>query len=100
MLLQGLLPSATAWKPQGIMQPGICKDPALGVERACVYLAGDGPGIVPLEALCVDQQPHELSNCDGRVCVVHGEHSLAGELVEVRVLLLEACKGVLCTTQP
>ena len=52
------------------------------------YLGGDAPGLVPVKSLLVDQQAHELRHGDGGVRVVHLEHRLVGQPLQVAVLLL------------
>ena len=59
------------------------------------YLDSDPPSLVPVEALLVYQEAHELRNCYSGVGVVHLENSFLRELIEVAVTLLESRKYIL-----
>ena len=46
-------------------------------------LAGDVPGLFPLDPTLVDQDPHQFGNGDHRVCVVELEDHSFGQLAQV-----------------
>ena len=71
---------------------GLRHDRVVGV---CEGLLGDLPGLVELEPVDVDQEPHQLRHGDGRVGIVHLEAGLLRELLQVAVGLQEAGQRVL-----
>lgn len=50
------------------------------LERLRRLLGDDGPGLVPAEALAVEQEAHQLGRGERRVRVVHLDGHLLGEL--------------------
>mmetsp|Transcript_11859 Transcript_11859/g.25462 ORF Transcript_11859/g.25462 Transcript_11859/m.25462 type:complete len:348 (+) Transcript_11859:1680-2723(+) len=60
------------------------------------YLGGDGPGLVPRQALHIHQQAHHLSHSNGGVSVIQLEAGLLGQQIPLRAVPgLEAGKHVL-----
>ncbi len=72
--------------PEQIGRPHLERLGQQRVARVGEALLGDRPGLVPLHALLVDEQAHELGDGDDRVGVVELEDDLLGEFAQVEAL--------------
>ena len=68
-------------------RPGLQRLGQQGVAGVGEALAGDSPGLVPVELLLVDEDAHQLGDGDHRVGVVQLEDDPLGQVVQVEVVL-------------
>ena len=75
--------------------PGFQRLRQQGVVGVAEAGRGDLPGRIPVDAVHIDQQPHQLGHSDGRVGVVHLHRILAVELAHRQPLTLQDPEHVL-----